>query len=442
MGDPASGNTSVVVVDFEQSWGVAKGSPKGRKVSIIENTILPNRGLIANPSLRASFNPAKPFPGSPKPAGTIQLVPNLQVTPFIQKLITGTLVKSGATAASGTIVCVPKADLIDGETVTIDDGTNTPTVFEFDVNGTGVAGSNVQVNVSSDTTAIQVAARLHAAINGVGGTLTVTSTNPGTGTLNLVNDAPGATGNETITDTVADTDFVVTGMAGGAPLPYVATSKLGATMPASAIVEGSLNIGGTMKYARATGVRVNNWSIPIAHEGPLILNLGVKAKNVTYEDTAYDSSLDDWTTDDPIDQAFLVSGSIKVGGVVKGYVKSGTLTGDAMLQDDLRAGLVGNGSLVPKTHAIGGNLEIVLESIEALTLVTGGAVTDLEFVWQVTTGRSWGVTYHVVLEPTGPPIKDGLITIPVTFQGFEDSGTGTAVTFVSTIGVDPDTEYA
>jgi hypothetical protein len=132
---------------------------------------------------------------------------------------------------------------------------------------------------------------------------------------------------------------------------------------------------------------------------------------------------------------------VKVGGVTVGYVKGGQLTGDAKLQDDPRAGLLGNGSLVPMTHGLGGNLDIALESVGALTLVTGGGVTDLEFVWQVAVGRSWGVTYHVVLEPTGPAIKDGLINVPVTFQGFEDPATGTGVEFESSIGVDPDTEY-
>jgi len=117
--------------------------------------------------------------------------------------------------ATGVITCVAKTNLIDGETITIGDGTQAATVFEFDVNGTGVGGTNVQVNVSTDTTAIQVAARLNTAINGVVAGLLVTSTAVGDGTLTLANNAYGSAGNVAITETVLNVGFVVTGMAGG-----------------------------------------------------------------------------------------------------------------------------------------------------------------------------------------------------------------------------------
>jgi hypothetical protein len=114
--------------------------------------------------------------------------------------------------AIGGITCVAKANLIDGETLIISDGT-TAYVFEFDVAGDGVAGTNVQVNVSTDTSAIQVAARLNTAINGTA--IGVTSTAVGDGTLALANDAYGEAANVAITDTVFDPNFAHTGMAGG-----------------------------------------------------------------------------------------------------------------------------------------------------------------------------------------------------------------------------------
>lgn len=119
-----------------------------------------------------------------------------------------------AKKAKGTITCVAKANLVDGETVTIGDGTNTK-VFEFDVNGTGVTAGRVQVNVSAASTAADVAALLHAAINGVTTGLLVTSVDNLDGTLDLVADVAGAAGNVSITDTVANAGFSVTGMAGG-----------------------------------------------------------------------------------------------------------------------------------------------------------------------------------------------------------------------------------
>ena len=321
MGDPAIGNNSVVVVDFEDSWGVAKAVPKGRKISVVECGILPTQALLQNPSLRASFNPAKPFLGQPKAQGPITLIPNVQVLPFIQKLITGTLVKTGA----------------------------------------------------------------------------------------------------------AD--------------PFTATSKLGSTMPKSAVVGSSFDIGGTLKYFLASGVRINGWTIPISFEGPLQLSLDAMTKNVTPGDVAYDAAPDDWTVEDQLDQMHLVSGFVKIGGATVGYVKGGQLQGAANLQDDFRAGLLGRGSLVPKTHGLSGNLQLGLESMAVLTLVTGGAPTDIEFKWQLAVGRSWTVKYHVLMEKTGPAVKDGLVDVPVNFQGFEDPAAGTAVTFATELGVDPDTEY-
>lgn len=120
---------------------------------------------------------------------------------------------TAATYATGTIVCVAKASLVDGETVTLDDGPHT-VVFEFDVAGDGVTGGRTAVDVSTDTSAIDVAARLHAAINGVVAGLTITSTDPGTGTLNLANDVAGTAGNVATADTVTDAGFSTTGMSG------------------------------------------------------------------------------------------------------------------------------------------------------------------------------------------------------------------------------------
>jgi len=58
----------------------------------------------------------------------------------------------------------------------------------------GVPGG-VEVDISGATTVAQVAALMHAAINGVGGALAITSTNNGGGSLTLTNDTAGAAGN-------------------------------------------------------------------------------------------------------------------------------------------------------------------------------------------------------------------------------------------------------
>lgn len=444
MGDPAIGTNAIVAVDFEASWGVAKGSPKGRKIAVQECGILPTQALLTNPNILGDFNPSKPVRGRKAAQGPLNLVPNLQVFPFLKKLLTGTLVKTGAAKATGTITCVAVANLIDGETVTLDDGVNAPVVFEFDVNGTGVGGSNVQVDVSLDTSAIEVAATLHAAINGVGAGLAITSVDNLDGTLTLTNDAVGTAGNETITETVADAGFTVTGMAGGAALPYVATSKLGNTMPASAIIESAFDIGGTMRYLRATGCRINSMTIPISFEGFLQLAMDVMAKDVTVETTPYDASLDDWTTDDPLEHLQLDSAAVLLGGSPVGYIKGGQIQISSNLQgDDYRVGGGGaRGSLVPRAFGISGNLQLALDSTAVLTLITSDTPTDLEFTWGVGTNLSETITLPgVLLEKTGPAVKDGLIDVPVNFQAFKDPSSGTALEMVSELAVDPDTEY-
>lgn len=126
--------------------------------------------------------------------------------------------------AAGSIVAIAKAALIDGETFTLDDGTNTPTVFEFDKTGDGVTGGRTAVNVSTDTTDAEVAARMRSAINGVGASLTIVASGTGSAVA-LANTTAGSDGNVAITDTVANAGFTHTGMTGGGvQLPGGATA--------------------------------------------------------------------------------------------------------------------------------------------------------------------------------------------------------------------------
>lgn len=102
------------------------------------------------------------------------------------------------------ITCLAKANLVDGDTVTIGvspDGTKT---YEFDVAGNGVAPGHVQVNVPSDTTAAQVAARLRAAIAANQPSLTLTDNADGTLDVRVLDDVA------TFAEAVANAGFTVT----------------------------------------------------------------------------------------------------------------------------------------------------------------------------------------------------------------------------------------
>lgn len=141
----------------------------------------------------------------------------------------------GSVAATGSVTCVAVANLIDGETVPI-----AGTVYEFDVAGNGVGGGNTAVDVSTLTTAAEVAGALAAAIVGVGD---VDATDNLDGTISLTHATPGAAGNEAGSDTVADAGFVYTGLSGGADATV--TVRLNASAAASTTEGAALAVATT-----------------------------------------------------------------------------------------------------------------------------------------------------------------------------------------------------
>ncbi len=121
-----------------------------------------------------------------------------------------------------------KASFVNGESVslTVCDGSGllTTYVFTFDTTGGGVPVGTTQVNISGATTAADVAAILLTAINsqlstyiGVadhGAGLLALTTRPESGINGIPPYFFGLT-NNTITETVANAGFVVTGFLGG-----------------------------------------------------------------------------------------------------------------------------------------------------------------------------------------------------------------------------------
>lgn len=88
-----------------------------------------------------------------------------------------------------------KAALVDTDTLTLDDGINTPVVFEFDVAGDGVTAGRVQIDISGDTTDAEVAATTVAAINGASN-LNLTASNVDE-VITITNTVKGDHGNVT-----------------------------------------------------------------------------------------------------------------------------------------------------------------------------------------------------------------------------------------------------
>ena len=96
MADPAFGAKSVVTLDFESSWGTAKGSPAAKKIAVLTNGITGTQELIENPTMRGDFNSSDAINGKKAASGALTMIPNVDVLPFFVKLLTGGLTTTGA----------------------------------------------------------------------------------------------------------------------------------------------------------------------------------------------------------------------------------------------------------------------------------------------------------------------------------------------------------
>jgi len=127
---------------------------------------------------------------------------------------------SASVVATGSITTIAKANLIDGETIVLDDGINGAVTFHFDVTGAYTPGSgynttNIRVDVSGATTADDIRDILITDVNGVTTGLIVTASNGGAATVTLTHDQGGTVGNQTVVETVVDVGFSVSGMVNG-----------------------------------------------------------------------------------------------------------------------------------------------------------------------------------------------------------------------------------
>src|SRR4051794_37244494 len=113
--------------------------------------------------------------------------------------------------ATGAIVAVPGAALVDGETVTLNDGVGAPVVLEFDKNAAATPG-NIAITAGAGDNATTIAGRIRTAVNGAALAITAGGAGP---LVSLTNDQSGSTGNVTISEAVSNVDFFTTGMSGG-----------------------------------------------------------------------------------------------------------------------------------------------------------------------------------------------------------------------------------
>ncbi|HWU91064.1 MAG TPA: DUF4215 domain-containing protein, partial [Kofleriaceae bacterium] len=122
-----------------------------------------------------------------------------------------------STQATGTIIALKANDFAACETFTLDDGIHPPTVFEF-VRGSSdlCDDTHIRVSISPGQSASTVRVQIVIAINSVFTELAITASGTTGSVVKLTHDKPTGLGNQPILENVADGDFTVTGMSGGA----------------------------------------------------------------------------------------------------------------------------------------------------------------------------------------------------------------------------------
>lgn len=143
--------------------------------------------------------------------GTLSRDAGIEVGP---RSVSITYTKPGV-RASGSITATTFANLVDGETFTLNDGVNTPTIFEIDKLANGAAGGHVAIDISAAVSAADVAALIITAINARDDSLLITATSGGGAVVELEHVNTGEVGNQTLTETVTHVAFVITNMTGG-----------------------------------------------------------------------------------------------------------------------------------------------------------------------------------------------------------------------------------
>jgi len=156
--------------------------------------------------------------------------------------------------------------IVDGDTFTLDDGINTPTVFEFDDDSSVTAG-NVPVDISAVASTDDVAEAMRAAINGVASGLTLKSAtqNASLSQVDIYNTNPGTAGNVTSwaenTTGGAITVTQPTGGVDGPGLDEALFSYLGGS------VTLKWEAGGTPRTA-VLSVKIDRWTYATAATPP------------------------------------------------------------------------------------------------------------------------------------------------------------------------------
>lgn len=139
---------------------------------------------------------------------------------FIYNFIENNLRNTGndAYAATGTLTAVVKSSLANGDYFVFNDGINDAAFFYFDVDGTYTPPTGgIEINISSTTSAIQVANQIVFVFNNVGLEATADNESGTTNIVTITHNKKGGIGNIPILEFITTSSLNPTGMSGGGP---------------------------------------------------------------------------------------------------------------------------------------------------------------------------------------------------------------------------------
>jgi len=96
MADPLFGSRSQFLMDFEQTFGAAKGTTTPKQIAIVSEALSGTQNLLTNPSIRADGNRPASVNGHIAAQGTLQFVSTIDAAPWLLKLFFHTLAASGS----------------------------------------------------------------------------------------------------------------------------------------------------------------------------------------------------------------------------------------------------------------------------------------------------------------------------------------------------------
>ena len=448
MSDPVLGAFSKVVVDYETSWGVAKGSPTGFHIPVTICALAPSQSLIPNPTLTGDLSERDPAFGPIAATGNLVKVADLVTFPFFTQLLCGNLAGAGAgpnyTHTSKISSNMPLSAVVE---------TSWNLAVPQYSKASGVRIQTMTIPIDS-TGFLSTTYALEAKTVTIGttpysaGSVAVAAADLLSGTLAPSNNDTVQAGSVVYTFkttlTGAANEVLIGGTGSAADALYNLASAInagddigvtyGTGTTANADVSAStLTSSSLLCVAKVAGVAGNSLGALHAVGSHLTWSHAT-----TFTGGVDAGSLTDWTTSasSPFDGLQLASADCKIGSSAVGFISKGSISVAAGLGgSDYRDGSGGaRGSLVPSVYKVTGSLDLALDSSAVLALIASASTpVSLDFTWTQAAGSTFQIIIpRAFISRTGPALTGpGAIMVTAQFNAAFDTATQTSCEFIT-----------